>query len=496
MAALLYRLAGQPDFTPPVVSPFSDVTPRHAYYREICWCVQQKIFRPRGGIFRPRRITQRDQAVAFVHRLAGSPTVEAFAPFSDVSSRNPFRRSIGWARNTGLMAGKRNNTFLPTEPILRAEIAALFYRYVNGGIFGKGIQVKGSIAIRYWKQGGHWGSLGLPTGNERRAVSRISGGVGVRQDFTNGTITRAPGPRTRTITGPHLRMWKRAGGVGGSLGFPRGDRYRYGAGWRQAFEGGTRTIYEGWNPPAQFHGPVLSITPARGGVTIRRGWNGTRVRIIQRKLGVVRGGSSQTYDAGTESAVRAFQRRNRLVADGVVGAKTWAKLAPEYPFTMDAWQTRVAVAANASRTERIEAMIRFAMNARRSPYTWGGAGWKNHSVAGYDCSGLVLQSLYAAGLDPQPINVVRHAEPTYRTSQMLYADPKLKTLKLSQRRRGDLIFWGDSRGIVRHVAIYLGENRIIEANVSSYGSDTHVRPYAAQLSSSRFVRPNIKRPFV
>ena len=127
----------------------------------------------------------------------------------------------------------------------------------------------------------------------------------------------------------------------------------------------------------------------------------------------------------------------------------------------------------------------------------GGAGWSNHSVAGYDCSGLVLQALYSAGLDPQPINVVRHAEPTYRTSQMLYSDKRLATFKLSERKRGDLIFWGDRGGTVRHVAIYLGGGRIIEANVSStYGANTHERPYAGQLSATRFVRPLIKRPFI
>ena len=37
MAAFLYRLAGQPEFTPPAVSPFADVNPSTQFYKEITW---------------------------------------------------------------------------------------------------------------------------------------------------------------------------------------------------------------------------------------------------------------------------------------------------------------------------------------------------------------------------------------------------------------------------------------------------------------------------
>lgn len=138
------------------------------------------------------------------------------------------------------MLGWDDNAFRPMQPILRDAIAALFYRYSNGGAFGKGIRVQGAIAQAYWAAGGIWGRLGAPKGNERAV---ISGKSGVRE-------------------------------------------------FQQDFEGGFRTYYSGWNPPENRHGPVKQITSVRGGVTIRRGWNGTRVRIIQKKLGVHRTGSS------------------------------------------------------------------------------------------------------------------------------------------------------------------------------------------------------------
>ena len=498
MAAFLYRLAGEPAFTPPSRSPFRDVTPTTTFYKEITWCRHEGIFRGwDDGTFRPMLPIQRDQAVVVLYRLSGSPSVGGFAAYKDVPPGYVFRQEIGWARNVGYMTGWDDNTYRPMKSILRDAIAALFYRYVNGGVFGRGVRVAGAIAEQYWASGGIWGPLGKPKANHKKVISGASRVQGWMQEFNGGTITYSSGTGARVVRGGIRGEWASAGGVTGKLGFPRSAIYGYGAGWRQDYEGGYRTYYSGWNPPEHLHGPVLAPKSVRGGVTIRRGWNGTRVRIIQRKLGISRSGSAQTYDYATEKAVKAFQRRNRLKADGVVGPATWQKLAREYPFTMDAWQTKVRVARSATRNQRIEEMIRFAQSCKGSPYTWGGAGWSNHSVAGYDCSGLVLQALYSAGLDPQPINVVRHAEPTYRTSQMLYSDKRLATFKLSERKRGDLIFWGDRGGTVRHVAIYLGGGRIIEANVSStYGANTHERPYAGQLSATRFVRPLIKRPFI
>ena len=40
----------------------------------------------------------------------------------------------------------------------------------------------------------------------------------------------------------------------------------------------------------------------------------------------------------------------------------------------------------------------------------------------------MLQAIYAAGRDPQPIDVIKHAEPTYRTSAQLYAHTGLQSV--------------------------------------------------------------------
>lgn len=60
----------------------------------------------------------------------------------------------------------------------------------------------------------------------------------------------------------------------------------------------------------------------------------------------------------------------------------------------------------------------------------------------------MLQAIYAAGRDPQPIDVIKHAEPPYRTGAQLYAHTGLQSVPVAQRRRGDLIFYTNSAGRV------------------------------------------------
>jgi hypothetical protein len=56
--------------------------------------------------------------------------------------------------------------------------------------------------------------------------------------------------------------------------------------------------------------------------TLRRGAEGALVRTLQVRLGVTP--QNGTFGPKTEAAVREFQRENGMVADGIVGPKTWA----------------------------------------------------------------------------------------------------------------------------------------------------------------------------
>ncbi len=69
--------------------------------------------------------------------------------------------------------------------------------------------------------------------------------------------------------------------------------------------------------------PSGSAAPKTQLPTLRRGDNNDSVKLLQTKLGVEPLG---IFGPKTEEAVKAFQKKNGLTADGVVGKNTWDKL--------------------------------------------------------------------------------------------------------------------------------------------------------------------------
>ena len=218
--------------------------------------------------------------------------------------------------------------------------------------------------------------------------------------------------------------------------------------------------WRGYEAPAGYLQPTDHITGLGDQTnTLTWGMNGVKVRIVQQRLGLWHATKLASVDAAFVSAVTNFQRRAGLSPTGVVDRATWDAMDTGYPWTVDQYQAS-PLPLTATRSERVEALIGYAWNQTGSSYTWGGAGPYD---LGFDCSGLVLQSLYAAGLDPQPITVIKHGWPDYRTSQELYAYPYFQHVPLAQRQRGDLIFYR-SGGVVTHVSIYLGDDMIVHTD--------------------------------
>lgn len=237
----------------------------------------------------------------------------------------------------------------------------------------------------------------------------------------------------------------------------------------------------GWRAPGRYLQAVSRVRAPGNTVVPRRGWNGTKVKEVRARLGVgVPLNAGMTFDRRTENTVKRFQSRAKVRATGVVDRRTWAKITRR-SWTMDNFQMR-PVPLSANRSQRVNAMISYARSQIGTPYTWGGAG--GH-IDGFDCSGLALQAMYVAGIDPQPINVIAHAAPTYRSSKQLYAHPKLQKVRFASRQPGDLVFW-QGRGGIYHVAIYVGSNQIIESN---YG---HARQRALYNWGS--IAPYVVRP--
>ena len=114
--------------------------------------------------------------------------------------------------------------------------------------------------------------------------------------------------------------------------------------------------------------------------------------------------------------------------------------------------------------ERIEAMIRCAYDYKNSGTTYKiCCSQKPGQYA--DCSGLVMQCLYAAGFDPAPATPAHHALPENEyDSRTLYHKVDMKHVSYSDLKRGDLVFYRNPKGnIIIHVAIYLGDGKVIES---------------------------------
>ena len=124
----------------------------------------------------------------------------------------------------------------------------------------------------------------------------------------------------------------------------------------------------------------------------------------------------------------------------------------------------VLVNNSSTKKDHIEAMIKTAYRYLGDRYV---VCQSRAPGKGVDCSGLVMQACYGAGVDLWPSNPYRHRSPAYEwESRNIAKHSNLKTVPYKNRKRGDLIFYANSNGVVIHVAIYLGNNKIIHSALS------------------------------
>lgn len=136
VAAFLYRLLGSPEYEPPTVSPFADVSVDHVFYKEIVWMFESGYstgWLNESGIrtYRPDDQIQRDAVAAFLYRISNSPDIESnpSLAFTDVGSDVVFSKEIAWMKEAGIAIGWNDGTYRPYEPVLREQMAAFLYRW-------------------------------------------------------------------------------------------------------------------------------------------------------------------------------------------------------------------------------------------------------------------------------------------------------------------------------------------------------------------------------
>lgn len=134
--AYMYRIAGEPAYTPPRRSPFLDVDQSQPFYKEICWAHSTGLttgWKVRGGWeFRPYQPILRDAMAAFLFRASGESLSNVqFSDFTDVNSSLVFEKEIKWMGSTGISRGWDDGTYRPFNQTTRAELAAFLYRYME-----------------------------------------------------------------------------------------------------------------------------------------------------------------------------------------------------------------------------------------------------------------------------------------------------------------------------------------------------------------------------
>lgn len=75
-------------------------------------------------------------------------------------------------------------------------------------------------------------------------------------------------------------------------------------------------------------GVMTSATWEKLIIKLRKGSKGYAVRSLQMQLNLIgfKTKTTNVFDAQTEGAVKAFQKRGELEVDGIVGRNTWSKL--------------------------------------------------------------------------------------------------------------------------------------------------------------------------
>ncbi|MCD8016641.1 MAG: S-layer homology domain-containing protein [Oscillospiraceae bacterium] len=115
--------------TTKTTNPFSDVDDDSYYYDAVLWAVENDITSgTTASTFSPEDTCTRAQAVTFLWRTAGSPSVNGENSFDDVSEDDYYYTAVLWALQNGITTGTSDTAFSPNGTCTRAEIVTFLYR--------------------------------------------------------------------------------------------------------------------------------------------------------------------------------------------------------------------------------------------------------------------------------------------------------------------------------------------------------------------------------
>lgn len=112
---------------PPV---FLDTVADSFYARELDYLYAHGIIKGMTeNTFGPGNPINRGQLVVLLYRLSGETAGEGENPFRDVSEDSFVYDAVRWASANGIAQGYGDGTFLPGQPVTRAEMVTFIYRF-------------------------------------------------------------------------------------------------------------------------------------------------------------------------------------------------------------------------------------------------------------------------------------------------------------------------------------------------------------------------------
>ena len=129
LTAALYAQAGSPKVDLPETSPWPDVKTTDPNYAAYVWARQKGItFGWSDGKFHADAGVSNATVAAFTYRAAGSPTVQYWSPYTDVAPGSAFFREIAWA-GQNKVALSTSGTFNPKHMVTRGELEVLMMAF-------------------------------------------------------------------------------------------------------------------------------------------------------------------------------------------------------------------------------------------------------------------------------------------------------------------------------------------------------------------------------
>ena len=124
-------------------------------------------------------------------------------------------------------------------------------------------------------------------------------------------------------------------------------------------------------------------------------------------------------------------------------------------------------AAEEARLEKRQGIVDFALQFVGNPYVYGGTSLTN----GADCSGFVMSVFAEFGYEL----------PRVAAAQCAASEKK----SVADIEAGDLVFYGD--GGIDHVALYIGDGKIVHASTAATGIKVSDYDYRAPAAVGSFV---------